>query len=159
MQERRRRSAGVRFKVTTEQRPKEGEGAGHANPWEKVAPDRATSIDRLPTAQLRARSKRWTFKALTKIHVHSKDDRLPFNSGPPPTWIPHVAPWRTGSLRNKLESSWRWRRIPDSGTCRGGNWEFTYQDRIVYLRLENASDVSSRADQEARLIQERADWM
>lgn len=24
-----------------EQRPKEGEGAGHANPWEKVAPDKS----------------------------------------------------------------------------------------------------------------------
>lgn len=66
MQERRRRSAGMRFKVTTEQRPKQGEGAGHASPWEKKAPERATSIDLLPTAQPKTFSKKMNFQSINK---------------------------------------------------------------------------------------------
>lgn len=41
---------------------------------------------------------------------------------------------------------WWWLRIPDSGTCRGAYSYFMCKGWMVYLRLENLSDVSSRGD-------------
>lgn len=44
--------AGMRLRVMIEQKPKEDEGTSRASNWEKNAPEKATSLDLLPRAQL-----------------------------------------------------------------------------------------------------------
>lgn len=79
-----RRNAGKEkdgWPETTEQRPKEGEGRRLQREW-------------LVLTYCPLSLRRWAFEALPKIHTCSKDDHLPFNSGPFPceyiTWPPET---------------------------------------------------------------------